>query len=90
MNYEWDQAKADLNLRQHGVDFPRAVDALEDPFKIEELDLRESYGEERVQTIGWARGGILFVVTTLRSHDICRIILARKATRHERQRYEDR
>jgi uncharacterized DUF497 family protein len=45
------------------------------------------HGEERIQAIGMARGGILFVIMTLRDEDLCRIISARKATRHEQDRY---
>jgi hypothetical protein len=37
--------------------------------------------------LGMARGDVLFVIVTLRDEDICRIISARKATRHEQDRY---
>lgn len=43
--------------------------------------------EERVQVIGVARGKVLFVIVTLPGEDMCRIISARKATRHEQDRY---
>ena len=36
---------------------------------------------------GQALDGVLFVVTTLRGEDVCRIISARRATRHEEDRY---
>ena len=87
MQYEWDNAKAAENLRKHGVDFADAIAALEDPNRLEELDSRFEYGEERLQAIGMAHGGILFVIVTLRDQDLCRIISARKATRHEQDRY---
>lgn len=45
------------------------------------------YSEERIQTIGVAHSNVLFVVSTLRGEDTCRIISARKATRHEQDRY---
>jgi uncharacterized DUF497 family protein len=34
-----------------------------------------------------AHGGVLFVIVTLRDEDLCRIISARKVTRHEQERY---
>ena len=87
MQYEWDNAKAAENLRKHGVDFADAIAVLEDPNRLEELDARFDYGEERIQAIGMAHGGVLFVIMTLRDEDLCRIISARKATRHEKDRY---
>ncbi len=84
MRYEWDNGKAAENLRKHGVDFTDAVAALEDRNRI---DTRFEYGEERVQVIGMAGGDVLFVIVTLRDEDRCKIISARKATRHEQDRY---
>ncbi len=87
MDYEWDDAKAAANLAKHGVDFVDAIGALADPNRIEDIDDSVDYGEERTRTIGMTRGNILFVVTTMRDKDLCRIISARKATRHEQNRY---
>ncbi len=87
MQYEWDNAKAAENLRKHGVDFADAIAAVEDPNRLEQLDARFEYGEERIQAIGLAHGGVLFVIVTLRDEYLCRIISARKATRHEQDRY---
>jgi uncharacterized protein len=80
--------KAAENLRKHGVDFAEAIAALEDLNRLEELDARLVYGEERIAVTGMARGGVLFVIVTLRGEDSCRIISARKATRHEQDRYD--
>ena len=87
VDYEWDEAKSLANRRKHGVDFADAIEALEDPSRIEEIDERFEYGEERTQVIGMAQGDVLFVIVTLRSETICRIISARRATRHEEDRY---
>ena len=87
MVYEWDRDKAVENRRKHGVDFADAIAALEDRNRLEEIDNRFEHGEERTRTIGVAIDTILFVVTTARGDDTCRIISARRATRHERQRY---
>lgn len=87
MMYEWDPAKAAANLAKHGVDFRDAIRALRDPNRIEEIDDRFDYGEERLRTIGMAFGSVLFVITTVRGIDTCRLISARRADRHERNRY---
>jgi uncharacterized protein len=87
MDYEWDAAKAAENLRRHGIDFTDSIPALEDPYRLEEIDSRFEYGEERIRIIGMADGNILFVVTTLRGERTCRIISARRATRYEQDRY---
>jgi uncharacterized DUF497 family protein len=83
VNYE----KAISNLRKHGVDFVDAIGALEDRNRLEQIDAGFEYGEERLQIIGMAQRSILFVVATMRSEDLCRIISARKADRDEQDRY---
>ena len=87
MDYEWDRAKAAKNLRVHGVDFIDAIPAIEDPNRLEEIDDRFDYDEERTLVIGLSRRHVLFVVTTQRGENVCRIISARKATRDEEDRY---
>jgi uncharacterized DUF497 family protein len=46
VQYEWDDEKAALNLRKHGVDFLDAIAALEDPNRAEEIDAQFDYGED--------------------------------------------
>ena len=87
MQYEWDNGKAAVNLRKHGVDFADAITALEDTNRVEEIDVRFFYREERIQVIGMAHGKVLFVIVTVPGDDTCRIISARKATSHEQDRY---
>jgi len=87
VRYEWDKVKAASNRRRHGVDFQDAIGALEDPNRIEEADDRLDYAEDRDIVIGMSRGGVLFVVATYRDESIRRIISARKATKHEKNRY---
>ena len=65
VQYEWDNGKAAENLRKHGVDFADAIAALEDPNRLEEIDTRFEYSEERIQVIGMVRGDVLFVIVTL-------------------------
>ena len=85
MEFEWDERKAASNLAKHGVSFEQATRAFADPNAIEYVDDRQDYGEERVILIGLA-GVVLVVVYTERGARL-RIISARRATTHERQRY---
>lgn len=62
MQYEWDNGKAALNLLKHGVDFADAIGALEDANRVEEIDTRFVYDEERIQVIGMGHGQVLFVM----------------------------
>jgi uncharacterized DUF497 family protein len=87
MDYEWDAAKAAENFRKHGIDFTDSIAALEDPNRLEEIDSRFEYGEERIRVLGMAVRNVLFVVVTLRDEETCRIISARRVTRYEQDRY---
>ena len=87
VEYEWDEAKAAANLAKHGVSFTAAARALEDPRKIEILDDRFDYDDERTQSLCMDRGRVLFVVTVMPDENVCRIISARKATRDEQEQY---
>ena len=87
MRYEWDEGKAAENIRKHGVDFVDVIAALEDPNRLEAIDTRFPYDEQRVQVIGMARERPLFAAATFHSEGACRIISARRATKHEQNRY---
>jgi uncharacterized protein len=87
VEYEWDNRKAASNLREHGVDFRDAIAALEDPNRLENIDMRFNHGEERIQVIGMAKGRVLFVVATMPDEEVCHIISVGKAVRHEQDRY---
>jgi uncharacterized DUF497 family protein len=87
LEFEWHDAKADANLRNHGVSFELAKTAFGDPCAIGRIDDREDYGEERSIIIGMAEGHVLlFVVYTERGERI-RIISARGVTQHEEDQY---
>ncbi len=87
VEYEWDEAKAATNFAKHGISFTAAARALQDPRKIEILDDRFEYNEDRIASLCMDRGRVLFVVTVMPDENVCRIISARKATRHEQERY---
>ena len=40
LEFEWHKAKAEANLRRHGVSFDSAKTVFKDPFAIEFLDAR--------------------------------------------------
>lgn len=86
MEFEWDDAKANDNLRKHGVSFAAAALAFRDPFAVEWIDERQPYGEERIVLLGSSGGIVLTVIYTERGPRI-RIISARRATKHEQDHY---
>lgn len=86
--FEWDDAKAARNWRDHAVSFEMARGAFSDGFALEWRDDRQSANELRYGLLGIVEGRLLFVAYTLRSERI-RIISARKAEPHERRRYHN-
>jgi uncharacterized protein len=87
MEYQWDRAKAIANINRHGIDFADAVLVFSDDLAVTVRDQR--FDEERFIIIGVdAFAQILVVVYTWRSNEI-RLISDRKATRQERNQYEE-
>lgn len=91
MDFEWDDAKAALNLRKHGIAFEEAARVFLDPGRVDMIDDREEYGEERWLSIGWVDPVLLVVVHAVRGvhGEIIRIISARKANAQERAIYHE-
>jgi uncharacterized DUF497 family protein len=92
LRFEWDPTKARNNRSKHQVSFDDAMLIFEDPYALFELDRSDPAGELRWQALGLAEGVILLlVVHTMREEgpdEVVRIISARRATRKERNRYE--
>jgi hypothetical protein len=87
MAFEWDPAKAEANLRRHGIDFADAVGAFGDPFALTQPDLYPT--EERFVTLGRDfLGRLVLVVWTWRG-EMIRLISARDATPRERRQYSE-
>jgi uncharacterized protein len=86
IGFEWDEDKAARNLLAHRVSFEQAAMACLDPFAIEWIDEREAYDEERSGLLGLYELEVLYVAYAERGENI-RIISARRAERHERDRY---
>lgn len=86
--FEWDDAKARINIARHDVSFEMAQKAFGDPFALDWFDDREDYGEARFVTLGLANHQLLWVAYTMRDHRI-RIISARIAEPRERKAYHE-
>jgi uncharacterized DUF497 family protein len=86
MIFEWDEAKSQRTLKERGFDFDYAARVFEDERRLERVDRRRDYGEERRQTIGKVERKTYFVVFTVRG-DVLRIISARRAHDHEDRAY---
>jgi hypothetical protein len=89
ITFVWNDEKAQSNPSKHGgVTFQQAAEAFFDPFLIV-IDASRN-DEARDAIIGMdCRWNLLYVVHIEREESIIRIISARKATRQEREDYED-
>ena len=52
MQFEWDEDKAALSLKKHGVRFETAAKVFCDEYRIELYDAEHSTDEDRYNTIG--------------------------------------
>jgi uncharacterized DUF497 family protein len=87
MDFEWDPRKAAANLKKHGVSFEEAKTAFLDELGAYYPDTQH---ELRFILIGYSRQRrLLYVVHAEVKAEAIRIISARKATKHEKARYED-
>lgn len=87
MRFEWSAKKASANLRKHGVSFEEAQTAFDDELGAYYPDALD---ETRFILIGYsARRRLLYVVHAEVTTDAIRVISARKATKHEKVRYEN-
>lgn len=91
MKFDWDAEKAKANHVKHSVNFEDAARVFLDPLRIETIDDREGYGEDRWKTIGWVDPVLLAVVYAVRGKgsDVIRLISARKADAYERKQYRE-
>jgi len=86
-DFEWDADKAASNADKHDVTFHEAATVLTDPLAIEFQDAAEA---GRIHTVGSSAAARTLLVVTVERGVRIRIISARKATRAERRRYEER
>ena len=89
MEFEWDESKAAVNLKKHGVSFEEAKTVFDNPLAVIFDDKAHSIDEQREIIIGHSQQNRLklLIAFTERSNGI-RIISARLATRKEGEDYE--
>ena len=85
---EWDPAKAESNLRKHGVRFAEAATVLSDPMSIHQFDATHSAEELRFVAVGTSLTDRVLVVIYTDDGSTIRLLSARHATKRERHEYE--
>ena len=88
MKFEWDELKADANLKKHGVSFEEAKTVFDNPMAVIFDDEAHSIDEQREIIIGHSHKNRLILVSFMERSNSIRIISARSVTRREREDYE--
>lgn len=88
MVFEWDEQKNLGNIEKHGIRFEDAQKIFDGPV-LTLIDDRNDYGEVRETSLGQIKSMVVLMVVHTDREGITRLISARKATRKERQRYEE-
>jgi uncharacterized DUF497 family protein len=87
VDFSWDERKAISNLKKHGVSFAEAATVFADPLA---LAIEDALEPERTLLLGMSnRQRLLLVVHVEVDESRIRIFSARRATSHERRRYEE-
>ena len=89
MHFEWDREKDAANRRKHGVSFSEAATVFYNPAAQIFDDPGHSVEEQREIIVGHSGRGFLLLVFFTERYEKIRIITARKATRREREEYEE-
>ena len=89
MRFEWDPAKAAVNVKKHKVTFEAAKTVFYDDFAVQFFDEEHSSDEDRFYLLGISSDARLLLVCHCEREDgdVIRIISARKATETEAQHY---
>jgi len=92
LRFEWDPRKDAENQRKHRVSFEEAESVFSDEHALLIDDPEHSNTEARFVLLGLSiRFRVLLVVHSYREQDaVIRIISARRATKQERSRYDQR
>lgn len=85
MQFIWDEAKRQINLKKHGLDFADAHKVFDGAIILFE-DNRFEYSEQRMIAVGLLDITVV-VVVHVENDDIIRIISMRKATKNEQKLY---
>lgn len=89
--FEWDDEKAEINIKKHGISFDEAATSFKDCNAIVFDDPEHSDEEDRFILLGFSsKANLLIVCHCYREADtMIRIISARKATKEESKYYEE-
>jgi uncharacterized protein len=87
--FRWSKRKAESNLRKHEVSFEEARTAFDDPLFVVFSDPDHSDQEDRLILMGESSERRLLVISYTERPECIRLINARKATRRERNAYEE-
>ena len=88
MGIEWSLAKAQSNLKKHGVSFEEAATVFDDRLTEYLPDLAHPIEEERFIAFGTSDKGHLLAVIFTEIGETVRIISAREMTPKEKRQYE--
>jgi uncharacterized protein len=88
LQFEWDDQKANSNLKKHSVSFEQAKIVFYDPIAYIFEDKWHSVDEPREIIIGHDQNNRLLLVCFTERANVIRIISARTATNKERRDYE--
>ncbi len=88
--FEWNDEKADSNLRKHGISFEEAKSVFYDSLSVTIPDILHSTEECRFIITGYSDEQRQIVVAHTDRNDKIRIISARLATPSERKKYEQK
>ncbi|MDS3862277.1 BrnT family toxin [Thermosynechococcaceae cyanobacterium BACA0444] len=88
LQFEWDDSKAKVNLKKHGVDFDEVATIFCDPYYLEDYDEAHSDQEDRFKIIGMSRDGRVLIAIYIEREGRIRIISSRAATKQEQEIYE--
>ena len=89
IKFEWDAAKAESNIKKHGVSFESAQSVFYDDFAVQFFDEENSASEARFLMLGFSDEASLLMVCHCEREQgmVIRIISARKATKNESKHY---
>ena len=62
----WDESKRRINLKKHKIDIAELDSAFDSPMSTEEDD-RDDYGEQRLQSLAFWRGRVVYLIWTDRN-----------------------
>ena len=85
MNFTWNDAKRQANLKKHALDFADASRVFAG-HTLTRPDTRFSYGEARFSTVGLP-GVQVVVIAHTETEDTIQVISIRKAGRHDQEYY---